>query len=103
MPKLNNEETLDLFSEVLKTIHKMPKGFLVLKKLKTVHGWCHEEDDYVEIDYRKEFILTVIHEVIHYIQPDWSESMVMYAEKRIINTITIDDVVYLLKAIVRKL
>lgn len=103
MPKLNNEQTLDLFSEVLKTIHKMPKGFLVLKKLKTVHGWCHEEDDYVEIDYRKEFILTVIHEVIHYIRPDWSESMVMYAEKRIINTITIDDVVYLLKAIVRKL
>ena len=103
MPKLNNEETLDLFSEVLKTIHKMPKGFLVLKKLKTVHGWCHEEDDYVEIDYRKEFILTVIHEVIHYIQPNWSESMVMYAEKRIINTITVDDVVYLLKAIVRKL
>jgi hypothetical protein len=103
VPKLTNEQALELFTEVLKTIHKMPKGFIVLKKLKTVHGWCHAEDDYVEVDYRKEFLLTVIHEVLHYIRPDWSESAVMYCEKRIANVISSDDIVYLLKAIVKKL
>ncbi len=103
MPKLTNKQALDLFSEVLRTIHKMPKGFIVLKKLKTVHGWCHEEDDFIEVDYRKEFILTIIHEVLHYIYPNWSESRVMYCEKRIANIITVDDVVFLLKAVIKRL
>ena len=81
----------------------MPKGFLVLKKLKTLHGACVFDDDLIEIDYRKEFVLTLIHEVIHYIKNDWSESMVLYAEKRVINVISEDDVICLLKAAVKKM
>lgn len=81
----------------------MPKGFIVLKKLKTLHGACVFEDDLIEIDYRKEFVATLIHEVIHYLRNDWSESMVLYAEKRVINAISEDDIICLLKVAVKKM
>ena len=94
---------MDLFVEIIKIINKMPKGFIVLKKLKTLHGACVFEDDLIEIDYRKEFVATLIHEVIHYLRNDWSESMVLYAEKRVINAISEDDIICLLKVAVKKM
>jgi hypothetical protein len=94
---------MDLFVEILEVINKMPKGFIVLKKLKTIHGACVFEEDLIELDYRKEFVVTLIHEVIHYIKSDWCETMVLYAEKRIINVISEDDVICLLKAAIKKM
>jgi len=101
--KLSDTECMDLFVEIIKVINKMPKGFIVLKKLKSLHGVCVFEEDLIEIDYRKEFVLTLIHEVIHYLRTDWCESMVLYAEKRIINVISEDDVICLLKVAVKKM
>jgi hypothetical protein len=101
--KLSDQDCINLFVEIIKTINKMPKGFIVLKKLKTLHGTCVFDDDLIEIDYRKEFILTLIHEVIHYLNPNWTETMVLYAEKRVINVISEDDVICLLKTAIKKM
>lgn len=100
--KLSKDESLLLFERIVDSIRKQKKGFFVLKKLKGAHGYC-EWDEGIVLDYRKEFIATIIHECIHLIEPDWSEAQVMYAESRVLNTISEDDVVRLLLFFVKKL
>lgn len=105
MPKINKlskEESLLLFERIVESIQKQKKGFFVLKKLNGAHGYC-EWDEGIVLDYRKEFVATIIHECIHLLEPDWSESQVMYSESRVINTISEDDVVRLLLFFVKKL
>ena len=94
--KINNIECLKLFKQILKLIQKSPIGFFKLKKLKGVMGYC-EWDDGITIDYRKELVPTVIHECIHYLEPEWSESRVLYVEKRVVNVINNKQTLKLLK------
>lgn len=100
--KLSKEESLSLFERIIESIRKQKKGFFTLKKLKGVHGYCEWEEGII-LDYRKEFIATIIHECIHFIEPDWSEAQVAYSESRVINTITEDDVIRLLMFFIKKL
>jgi hypothetical protein len=100
--KLSKEESLSLFERIVESIRKQKKGFFTLKKLKGVHGYCEWEEGII-LDYRKEFIATIIHECIHLIEPDWSEAQVVYSESRVINTITEDDVIRLLMFFIKKL
>lgn len=100
--KLNKEESLSLFERIVESIRKQKKGFFILKKLRGAHGYC-EWDEGIVLDYRKEFIATIIHECIHLIEPDWSEAQVVYSESRVINTITEDDVIRLLMFFIKKL
>ena len=100
--KLSKEDCFVLFRRILDCIKSKKRGFFVLKKLKGVHGWCEWEDG-VLLDYRKDFIPTIIHECIHLLEPDWPESQVAYAEKRVINTISEDDIIVLLMIFVKKL
>lgn len=100
--KLSSKDSLELFEKIIFCIKAQKRGFFVLKKLKGVHGWCEWEDG-VLIDYRKDLIPTIIHECIHLLEPDWSESQVSYSEKRVVNSISEDDVVKLLINFIKKL
>lgn len=100
--KITNEEALLYFDKIIEFIKKQKKGFFVMKKLKGVHGYCNWDEGIV-IDYRKEFIPTIIHECIHCIEFDWTEHQVLYVEKRIINTVSEDDISKLLMYFVKKL
>lgn len=102
LQKLSNVESIELFDRVINCIKSQKKGFFVLKKLKGVHGWCEWEDG-VLLDYRKDLIPTIIHECIHLLEPEWSESQVAYSEKRVINTISEDNVIKLLMIFAKKL
>lgn len=102
LKKLSNKESLILFERVLDCIKKSKRGFFFLKKLRGVHGYC-EWDDGIILDYRKDFIPTIIHECIHFIEPDWSEAQVSYAEKRVVNALQEQDVIDLLKIFVKRL
>lgn len=101
-PRLTNQECLDLFEEVINCIKKQKKGFFTFEKLKGVHGYCEWEDG-IRLDYRKDLVPTIIHECIHLMYSKWSESKVSYTERRIVNTITPDDVTRLLMFFVKKL
>ena len=100
--KLSKEQILELFQRIINCIKLQKRGFFTFKKLKGVHGWCEWEDGII-LDYRKELIPTIIHECIHLLEPAWSESQVSYSEKRVINTISEDDVVMLLMIFIKKL
>lgn len=100
--KLSNEEAIALFERIIICIKVQKKGYFELRKLKGVHGWCEWEDG-ISLDYRKDLIPTIIHECIHLLEPNWSEYQVAYSEKRVINTITEDNVIKLLMLFVKKL
>ena len=102
LQKLSKDDALALFQRIIICIKSQKRGFFIFKKLKGVHGWCEWEDG-ILLDYRKDLIPTIIHECIHLLEPDWSESQVAYSEKRVINTITEDDVIMLLMIFVKKL
>lgn len=96
--KLTREECLKLYNRIIRTI-KNPEVNFFIKKLKGIMGYC-EWSSGITVDYRKEFISTLIHECIHYIEPEWNETKVLYAEKRIINTLTSEQVIKILRAFV---
>jgi hypothetical protein len=100
--KLTKEDSIELFQRIINCIKSKKKGFFTLKKLKGVHGWCEWEDGII-LDYRKDFIPTIIHECIHLLEPNWSESQVIYSEKRVINSISEDEVGLLLMVFIKKL
>ena len=100
--KITKKQSLAFFERILKCIRKQKKGYFLLRKLRGAHGYC-AWDEGILVDYRKEFIPTIIHEVIHLLEPDWSEAQVIYVEKRVVNAISEQDVIDLLKFFTRKL
>jgi hypothetical protein len=80
-PQLNK-----LYDDCLNLIkHKKPE-FFSIRKMRGIMGLCY--DDMLEFDYRKDIIPTMFHECIHFLYPEWSETKVLTAEKRLINHIT---------------
>lgn len=100
--KLTKEESLSLFERIIDCVKTRKKGFFTLKKLKGVHGYCEWEDG-ILLDYRKDLIPTIIHECIHYLEPEWSEAQVVYSESRVVNSVSEDDITRLLMFFVKKL
>lgn len=94
--KISDIECLKLYKKIMSLIRKSPLGFFKLRKLKGAMGYCEWEDG-ITIDYRKELIPTVIHECIHFLNPSWPESRVLYTEKRVVNCINNKQILKLLK------
>ena len=90
MQKLNKKQVAEIYKKCLNLIRRKPSDFLVFKKL-GICGWCLYEQDILLIDHRKDLLRTAYHECIHYLYPEWSETMVIYAESRVINQSTILD------------
>ena len=51
-------------------------------------GHCMDDGSEIALHYKHDVISTLVHEVIHYLHPDWSEKAVLGAEKYIMNNIT---------------
>jgi len=88
-----------LFNQIIYFIKSSEDKFFKLKKLRGAMGYCMWENG-IFLDYRNELVPTLIHECIHYLNPDWCESQVLYAEKRVINSITSEQVIKLLKTFI---
>jgi len=94
--KLSKEDCEVFYTKTVQLHENAEQNFFRLKKLRGVMGYCQWEDGII-IDYRKELIPTLIHECVHYLEPDWSESQVLYAEKRIINNLELPQIINILK------
>ena len=68
----------------------------ILKKLR-YEGDYNPDTDVIRIDYRKEFVSTLVHEVLHYLYPKWTEWEVIHEERRIMNSLTLIQVKHILK------
>lgn len=101
--KLSQKDSLNLFFRILQLIQNKKKGFFSFKKIRgSVHGYCDWEEGIV-IDHRKEIIPTLIHECIHYLEPEWSEKNVIEAEKKILKYIEPEDAICLIKIFCKKI
>lgn len=94
--KLTEKECLKIFNRITRLIKKSHLNFFRFRKLKGAMGYCEWENGIV-LDYRRELVPTLIHECIHYLEPEWSESRVLYAEKRVVNFINNKQLLKLLK------
>lgn len=74
-------------------------GTIVLKKIRGCHGIYDESTEQIILDYRKEFIPTIIHEYLHKWYQNKSESWVRHEEKRIVNALSIAQIKNILKTV----
>jgi hypothetical protein len=60
------------------------------RRLKDAHGiiWKYQYPTTVIFDPRKELFATIIHEAIHYIHPDLSETNVLKYEREVVNALS---------------
>lgn len=93
-------------------VQTKPSNFFHIKKLKS-HGLrVHSkeeniplsnrihDDEYVVVDQRGEFVGAIIHELIHVLEPTWTERQVEYAESRIQNRASLYLILKLVKSFV---
>lgn len=97
MKKLGKIKIQNLYNRCLSLVRRKPPEFFLFKKMRGFQGSCNWDD--IEIDPRGDFISTAYHECIHYVEPNWSESQVMYAESRMRNTLSYLDQAKFLKNI----
>ena len=90
MKRLTKKDVQTVYNRCLSLVRRKPAEFFIFKKLK-ICGWCLYDEDVVIIDHRKDMLRTAYHELIHYLYPDWSESQVIYAESRVVNSMSILD------------
>lgn len=101
MKRLTKKQVLDIHEKCLNLVKRKPPEFFQLKKMRRYQGSCNWTD--IELDYRTELLSTAYHECVHYLFPDFSESMVLYTEKRIVNVCDPFDISYFLKTLANKL
>lgn len=99
--KLTKDQLSDLYEQVLKLVKTKPPEFFNLRKMNGTVGLCYWTD--IELDYRRDIIPTAIHELLHYLYPDWSESDIKYAESRLINFCSPLQVAMFLKHLANKI
>ena len=86
MKKITKNEISIIYKRCLSLVKRKPAEFFSLKKMKGTHGLCNWTD--LVFNPRGELLATAYHECIHYLFPDWSETQVLYTEKRIINGVS---------------
>lgn len=79
---------LNLFIRRLHRLLQDRPEIFEIKKLRIKRGYCHDDGNRIELDYRDEIISTLIHEVLHYIYPEWEEEKIAKYERWIINKLS---------------
>lgn len=74
--------------KMYRLLETKPEIFKIKDLGKKTAGHCLDDGSEIALHYKHDIISTLIHEVIHYLHPDWSEKTVLAAEKYIINHIS---------------
>jgi hypothetical protein len=86
MQKLTKKDLSLIYKRCLSLVKRKPPEFFAIRKMRGAHGYCNWTD--IELNPSGELLATAYHECVHYLFPDWSETQVLYTEKRLINTST---------------
>lgn len=92
--KFTKSELRYLFRRICLRIRQKPKGYFILSKLRGACGYCTYEKS-IQVDYRKLFIPTIIHEVLHDMYPDQWEGWVLRLESKLVNILRTEDIITL--------
>jgi hypothetical protein len=61
------------------------------------------DEDVIHLDFRKELISSLVHEMIHHIHPSWKERYVKAEEHRIMNSLSVIQVKNIIKKLAKSL
>lgn len=86
MIKLTKKDVSIVYRRCLNLVKRKPPEFFSLKRMRGTHGLCNWTD--LVFNPSGELLATAYHECIHYLFPDWCETQVLYAEKRVINGVS---------------
>lgn len=78
---------------------KNNNGTIILKKINGCHGFYDDNTEQIALDYRKEFIPTIIHEFLHKWNPEKSETWVLREEAKIVNALSIIQIKHILRIV----
>jgi hypothetical protein len=101
MKQLTRKQVYEIHEKCVNLVKRKPAEFFSFRKMKASVGLCNWTD--IELDYRRDLLSTAYHECVHYLFPDYSESMVKYTESRIVNVCSSLDLAYFLKILSNKL
>lgn len=101
MKRLGKLQIQKLYKRCLNLVRRKPAEFFIFKKMRGCEGSCNWTD--IEIDPRSSLLATFYHECIHYVEPNWNETQVLYAESRLKNNLTYLDHARFLKYVSIKL
>ena len=82
-------------------VKRKPAEFFLFKKMGKYVGSCNWTD--IELDHRFDLLSTAYHECVHYTEPQWCETQVLYAESRMRNCLSYLDHARFLKHLSAKL
>ena len=82
-------------------ILKTKPDIFVLQKLRNCQGECDWTEDTIKVDYRQEMLSTIVHEMLHYFHPNWSETHVLREEIKIMNALSLCQVKNILRRFVQ--
>lgn len=87
---------------IIEFLRSKPPHFFQFKR---IHGRTTGifKGDHIELDYRKDLIQTILHECLHAIRPDLSETKVIATEKQLMRVITNIEVATVLSIISKKI
>jgi hypothetical protein len=91
-----------LIQTIISFVKTKPPEFFQFKKIRGLTTGIYKQD-HIELDYRKDLIQTIIHECIHAIHPELSETKVIQTEHKIMKVITNSDVAELLFLVAKKI
>lgn len=103
MKKLTKRQLIHIHKRCVNLIRRKPPTFFIFKKLGDCDGICDYENDVVTLDHRRDVVRVAYHECVHYLYPDWCETQVLYAESRLINTLSVLEIALFLKYLSDKL
>jgi hypothetical protein len=101
MKSLTKKQIYEIHEKCVNLVKRKPAEFFSFRKMRASVGLCNWTD--IELDYRRDLLSTAYHECVHYLFPDYSESMVKYIESRIVNVCDPLDLAYFLKILSNKL
>jgi len=67
---------------------KDPDFALCFARLRGVHGYCFVGGGFIQINPRGEVLSTLVHELLHSMHPDWSETKVLRSESAIMSALS---------------
>jgi len=86
--KKRQQETYALTRRLYGFLRNHSDQIFFKKLYGNVYGYYDHGTAEITIDHRRDVIATLIHEFIHHIHHDWSETKVLNYERRIVNSLT---------------
>lgn len=82
----DNQKVYKIVSRIYKELRSNPQ--ISFKRLRGCCGLYDMGDEHITIDYRREVLPTLIHEFIHKLYPDKSETWVLHKERFVMSRIS---------------